>query len=48
MVHAFIRKIVRFGENRIEIQYAFEDELKELVELTEYRKGEIACMEQAV
>lgn len=46
IVHAFIRKIVLFDEKRIEIQYAFEDELRELIELCEQRKGEIACMEQ--
>lgn len=48
MVHALIRKITFFGGERIEIQYAFEDELKAFMELTESRKGEVTCMKQAM
>lgn len=48
IVHALISRIVFFGEDRIEIEYAFADELKTFVELTESRKEEIACMRQAV
>ena len=48
MIHALISRIVFFGKGRIEIQYAFDDELKAFVELTESRKGEIACMQQTV
>lgn len=48
MVHTLIRRIVFFGEGRIEIEYAFDDELKAFVELAEGRKEEIACMQRAV
>lgn len=48
MVHALISRIVFFGEGRIEIEYAFDDELKAFVELAESRKEEIACMQWAV
>lgn len=48
IVHALISRIVFFGEGRIEIEYAFADELKAFVELTEGRKEEITCMWQAV
>ncbi|MCM1411425.1 MAG: recombinase family protein [Lachnospiraceae bacterium] len=48
MVHALISRIVFFGEGRIEIEYAFDDELKAFVELAEGRKEEIACMQRAV
>lgn len=48
MVHALISRIVFFGEGRIEIEYAFDDELKAFVELAESRKEEIACMQRAV
>ena len=48
IVHALISRIVFFGEGRIEIEYAFADELKAFVELTEGRKEEITCMRQAV
>ena len=48
MVHALISRIVFFGVGRIEIEYAFDDELKALVELAESRKEEIACMQRAV
>lgn len=48
IVHALISRIVYFGEGRIEIEYAFADELKAFVELTESRKEEISCMQQAV
>ena len=46
----FVRKgrLVYFGEGRIEIEYAFDDELKAFVELAESRKEEIACMQWAV
>ncbi|MCI8938225.1 MAG: recombinase family protein [Lachnospiraceae bacterium] len=44
MVHALISRIVFFVEGRIEIEYAFDDELKAFVELVESRKEEIACM----
>lgn len=47
MVHALIRKIVFFGEGRIEIEYAFADEMKELVELAESRKGEVSWIQKA-
>lgn len=48
MVHTLISRIVFFGEGRIEIEYAFDDELKAFVELAESRKEEIACMQRAV
>lgn len=48
MVHALIRKITFYGGGRIEIQYAFEDELKAFMELTEQRKGEVACIKRAM
>ena len=48
IVHALISRIVFFGDGRIEIEYAFADELRAFVELTENRKGEIVCMRQAV
>lgn len=48
IVHALISRIVFFGEGRIEIEYAFADEQKAFVELTESRKEEISCMQQAV
>ena len=48
IVHALISRIVFFGEGRIEIEYAFADELKAFVELKEGREEEIACMRQAV
>ncbi len=47
MIHALIKRIVFFGEGRIEIEYTFSDEMKEFVELTESRKGEISCMQKA-
>ena len=46
MIHALIRKIVFFGEGRIEVEYAFSDEMKELVELAESRKGEVSCVQK--
>lgn len=46
IIHALISRIVFFGEGRIEIEYAFADELNAFVELTESRKGEIACIQQ--
>lgn len=48
MTHALIKRIVFFGEGRIEVEYAFADELKEFVELAENRKGETACAGQTV
>ena len=48
IIHALISRIVFYGEGRIEIEYAFADELKAFVELTESRKEEISCMQQAV
>ena len=48
IVHALISRIVYFGEGRIEIEYAFADEMKAFVELTKGRKEEIACIQQAV
>ena len=48
IVHALISRSVFFGEGRIEIEYAFADELKTFVKLAESRKEEIACMQQAV
>lgn len=47
MIHALIKRIVFFGEGRIEIEYTFSDEMKEFVELAESRKGEISCMQKA-
>ena len=40
--------VIFFGENRIEIEYAFSDEMAAFVELAESRKEEIACMRQAM
>lgn len=48
IVYALISQIVFFGEGRIEIEYAFADEMKAFVELAESRKEEISCMKQAV
>lgn len=48
LVHALIKRIVFFGEGRIEIEYTFSDEMKEFMELAEGRKGEISCMQAAV
>ena len=46
MVHTLISRVIFFGGDRIEIEYAFSDEMREFVELAESRKGEIACMQQ--
>lgn len=46
LIHALINRIIFFGKGRIEIEYAFDDEIKALVELTENRREEIICMEQ--
>lgn len=48
MVHALISRIVFYGENQIEIQFAFGDQVQKLVELSESRKGEITCTKQAI
>lgn len=48
MVHTLINRVIFFGENRIEIEYAFSDEMAAFVELAESRKEEIACMRQAM
>ena len=48
IIHALISRIVFFGEGRIEIEYAFADELNAFVKLTESRKEEIACIRQEV
>lgn len=48
IAHALISRIVFFGEGRILIEYAFDDELKALVELTESRKEETSCMQKVV
>lgn len=48
MVHMLINRVIFFGENRIEIEYAFADEMAAFVELAESRKEEIACMRQAM
>lgn len=46
IIHALIKRIVFFGEGRIEIEYAFSDEMKEFAELAEGRKGEVSCTEE--
>ena len=46
IVHALVKRIVFFGEGRIEIEYTFADEMKEFVELAECRKGEVLCMKE--
>ncbi|MEY8392711.1 recombinase family protein [Lachnospiraceae bacterium 45-W7] len=48
MVHTLINRVIFFGENRIEIEYAFSDEMAAFVELAESRKEEVACMRQAM
>lgn len=48
MVHTLINRIIFFGEDRIEIEYAFADEMAAFVELTEGRREEITCMRQAM
>lgn len=48
MVHALISRIVFYGGNQIEIQFAFEDQVQKLVELAKSRKGEITCTKQAI
>ena len=35
-----------FGEGRIEIEYAFSDEMKGFVELAESRRGEVLCTKE--
>lgn len=46
IVHALIKRIVFFGEGRIEIAYTFADEMKGFVELAESRKGEVLCTKE--
>lgn len=46
MVHALIKKIIFFGEGRIEIEYAFADEMKWFAELAESRKGEVSWIQK--
>ena len=46
IVHALVRRIVFFGEGRVEIEYTFADEMKEFVELAESRKGEVLCTKE--
>ena len=46
IVHALIKRIVFFGEGRIEIEYTFADEMKEFVELAECRRGEVLCTKE--
>ncbi len=48
MVHTLINRVIFFGENRIEIEYAFSDEMAAFVELAESREEEIVCMRQAM
>ena len=48
IVHALIKRIIFFGEGRIEIEYAFSDEMETFLELAEGRKGEISCMQEAI
>lgn len=48
IVHALIKRIVFFGESRIEIEYTFSDEMEAFLELAEGRKGEISCMQEAM
>lgn len=46
IVHALVKRIVFFGEGRVEIEYTFADEIKEFVELAECRKGEVLCTKE--
>ncbi len=46
IVHALVKRIVFFGEDRVEVEYTFADEIKEFVELAECRKGEVLCMKE--
>ncbi len=46
IVHALVKRIVFFGEGRIEVEYTFADEMKEFVELAECRKGEVLCTKE--
>ena len=46
IVHALVKRIVFFGEGRVEIEYTFADEMKEFVELAESRKGEVLCTKE--
>lgn len=48
IIHALIKRIVFFGEGRIEIEYTFSDEMEAFLELAEGRKGEISCMQEAI
>ena len=48
MVHALIRRIVFFGEGRIEIEYTFSDEMEAFQVLAEGREGEVSCMQGAM
>jgi DNA invertase Pin-like site-specific DNA recombinase len=48
MVHTLINRVIFFGDNRIEIEYAFSDEMAAFVELAESRKEEVTCMQQAM
>ncbi len=46
LIHALISRVTFFGEDRIEIEYTFSDEMMAFVELAESRKGEITCIQQ--
>ena len=46
IVHTLVKRIVFFGEGRVEIEYTFADEMKEFVELAESRKGEVLCTKE--
>lgn len=48
MAHALIKRVVFFGDSRIEIEYTFADELRTFVELTGKRREETLCIEKAV
>lgn len=46
IVHALVKRIVFFGEGRVEIEYTSADEMMEFVELAECRKGEVLCTKE--
>ncbi len=46
VIHAFISKILVYGDGRMEIQFRFEDEFRELLDVVEERGGGI-CREGA-
>lgn len=47
LVHALVRRIVFYGGDRIEVEFAFADEMEAFLKLTEQRKGEASWTQEA-